>query len=211
MQFFTSIVSNMILYISNQLKYYLLKRKIHFRQWFNTEPSVERTDRQTNRLFELSNYLLWLFKFKFDVVYCARSSNKYSAQINKKFLQSSKMMPSSDRPRLLNHFKGHSESVRDLVFHPTENRLASASADKSVHLWSFGSNVRCYKLLGHAKAVNSVAWSPSGEVMGSGSDDRTARLWIPTIRGSSGELKGHLGAVFSVDFNPTGRKVGFNC
>lgn len=119
------------------------------------------------------------------------------------------MLSERNRPHLLNHFKGHSCSVVDLAFHPTENRLASASEDKSVHLWSFASNVRCYKLQGHTKAVHSVAWSPTGEVMGSGSEDRTARLWIPTIRGSSGELKGHLGAVFSVDFNPSGRKVSF--
>lgn len=166
-------------------------------------------------------FVLEYFKFKFDLIWlneivkpfgglCVVLNNSLFLILSRHQHKSlPKMMTSSNRPRLLNHFKGHSDAVVDLAFHPTENRLASASADKSVHLWTFGSNVRCYKLLGHTHAVNSVAWSPTGEVMGSGSDDRTARLWIPTIRGASGELKGHLGAVFSVDFNPTGRKVSW--
>lgn len=115
---------------------------------------------------------------------------------------------SADRsPRLLHHFKGPSDSVTSVAFHPVYNRLASASADHSVQLWTFDTQLRCYRLSGHAAAVNAVAWSPGGEVLASGSADRTARIWIPTIRGSSGELRGHTHAVRHVDFNPSGRKL----
>lgn len=116
-------------------------------------------------------------------------------------------MSSADAPQLLHHFRGPAGTVTHVAFHPTQNRLASASADHSVQLWTFVPRLRCYRLAAHTAAVHAVAWSPDGEVLASASADRTARLWIPTLRGSSGELRGHTAAVRHVDFNPSGRKL----
>lgn len=114
---------------------------------------------------------------------------------------------STSAPQLLHHFRGPADTVTHVAFHPTQSRLASASADHSVQLWTFLPRLRCYRLTAHTAPVHAVAWSSDGEVLASASSDRTARLWIPTVRGRSGELRGHTGAVRHVDFNPSGRKL----
>lgn len=118
-------------------------------------------------------------------------------------------MSESTAPQLLHHFRGSAATITHCAFHPTEQRLASASTDHRIQLWSFAQKrLRCYVLAAHAAAVTCVAWSPTGECLASASADRTARLWIPTeARTRSGELRGHCGAVLHCDFNPSGRKL----
>lgn len=86
---------------------------------------------------------------------------------------------------------GHSRSVTALAFSPDGLQLASASADRTVRIWSLRSGSLVTVLKGHQGGVNDIVWSPCGKYIVSGSDDKTIGVWntktvsLAIIRGSS--------------------------
>ncbi|KAI1303021.1 THO complex subunit 3 [Halotydeus destructor] len=80
---------------------------------------------------------------------------------------------SLDRDRLSKeyNFKGHSESVDQICWHPSHpDRLASASLDKSVKLW----DCRSWKCTSNmpTKGENiNVSWSPNGQTIAVGNKE----------------------------------------
>ena len=118
----------------------------------------------------------------------------------------------------LNSFLGneqHTKSINSLSFSRDGNRLLSASADRSIKLWSVsGGNLNLLATLqGHTAAVSSAVFQPSADPMVdfkklkivSASDDETVRIWnqdnIPIL------LAGHLGKVWNVEFSPGGKQI----
>src|SRR5262249_54127509 len=57
---------------------------------------------------------------------------------------------------------GHSEGITGLAFCPDGQRLASASADRTVKIWDIQNGKELRTLHGHAQWVNRVAFSPDG-------------------------------------------------
>ena len=100
--------------------------------------------------------------------------------------------------------RGHGGVVRDVAFSPDGARLASASDDGTVRIWSVSTGKLERTLRGHAQSVVSVAFSPDGRRVASSGADGTIRVW-PTDSGSPVILRGHEGLVASVAFDPTGR------
>ncbi|KDO20477.1 hypothetical protein SPRG_13995 [Saprolegnia parasitica CBS 223.65] len=70
---------------------------------------------------------------------------------------------------------GHSKKINDVLFHPAADVVLTASADKTVKLWSAGANERNYSvghtLSGHDAAVTSISLHPSGSYLGTASED----------------------------------------
>ena len=60
---------------------------------------------------------------------------------------------------------------------PDGKTLASASWDKTIHLWDVETGERRKTFIGHTDWVWSVAFSPDGETLVSGSRDGTLLLW----------------------------------
>lgn len=63
--------------------------------------------------------------------------------------------------------------------------LATASADKSIKLWSLNPEYefqKCINLKSHDDIVNSVEFHPMGSHIASGSHDKTWRLWDIEIK-----------------------------
>ena len=80
---------------------------------------------------------------------------------------------------------GHSGPVNDVAWSPDGTRLATASHDHTIRVWSSSGSV-LHQLVGHTDRVHAVAWSPDGERLASGSSDGTVRLWpdpvgVPTL------------------------------
>jgi len=83
--------------------------------------------------------------------------------------------------------KGYTHWVREVVYSPQGNQIASASSDcdKTVRLWDVQTGECHLTLTGHADDVWGVAYSANGKLLASGSWDKTVRLWDV----SSGECR----------------------
>ena len=89
--------------------------------------------------------------------------------------------------QLRTELKGHKDRVINIKFHPMCGKiaedgpnLATASADRTVKLWSLNPEYEFQKSLdlkGHEDIVNCVDFQPMGLHLASGSHDRTWRLW----------------------------------
>ena len=83
--------------------------------------------------------------------------------------------------------RGHKDRVGCIRFHPyvghiPENgpNIATASADKTVRIWSMNPEYdfqKSVELKGHEDFVNWVEFHPMGKHIASGSSDKTWRLW----------------------------------
>lgn len=71
---------------------------------------------------------------------------------------------------------GHSNRVSSIDWNRSNNRIASASYDGTVRIWS-ADGVPEKVLKGHTREVNGVAWSKSGNRLASVGNDGTLRIW----------------------------------
>jgi WD40 repeat protein len=102
---------------------------------------------------------------------------------------------------------GHSNRIFSVAFSPNGQFLASASADRTIKLWSPHTG-QCLKTLhGHGSWVWAIAFSPDNHLLASASYDHTVKIWDV----SSGEcvqtLQGHPGSVLAIAFSPDGKTL----
>jgi hypothetical protein len=78
---------------------------------------------------------------------------------------------------LIGNLIGHTGHVWDISWSPDSKKIASASRDNVIILWTTETLSPLRTLTGHSNGVRSVAWSPDGQNIASSSEDRTVRLW----------------------------------
>lgn len=121
--------------------------------------------------------------------------------------------PSSSR-RLI----GHSGPVYAVSFSPSTARpvpdvptepryLLSASADKSVRLWSLDTWTCLVAYRAHDSPVLDVTWGPFGHYFVTGAHDRTARLWVTDHIAPVRMFVGHDNDVDCMAFHPNSAYV----
>lgn len=119
----------------------------------------------------------------------------------------------SQAPVQLARLTGHADRVDGVAFSPDGATLATASLDRTVHLWDVSDRRhprRLAVLTGHTDAVVSVAFRPDGRMVATASFDGTLRLWDVRNRSAPaplGTLTGHTDRVYSVAFAPDGTHV----
>jgi len=87
--------------------------------------------------------------------------------------------------------KGHGDYIGDLSWSPDSRKLASASRDCAVKVWSLdGQPPRDF--VGHWRPVLSVAWNEQGTWLASGGEDCTLRFWDP-VKCEPGPVLGQVG------------------
>ncbi|MBP0030976.1 AAA family ATPase [Roseofilum sp. Guam] len=110
---------------------------------------------------------------------------------------------------LLISIRASEEIIRDIIFSPDGQLIASASGDEQfgeIKLWkqdgtpigNFNEKDR------HKKEVLALAFSPDGKTIASGSIDRSIKIW--TIDGKmQEEMVGHDSNVWCLSFSPDGK------
>ncbi|KAI1733138.1 coatomer WD associated region domain-containing protein [Ditylenchus destructor] len=102
-------------------------------------------------------------------------------------------------------FEGHTHYVMQLVINPKDNNtFATASLDKTIKVWQFGSPTPNFTLEGHEKGVNCVDYYHGGDkpYLISGADDRLIKIWDYQNKTCVATLDGHAHNVSAVCFHP---------
>jgi hypothetical protein len=74
--------------------------------------------------------------------------------------------------------EGHQGWITNLAWSPDNtDRLASASADRTVRIWDVTTGETVRTLAGHEGIVVAVSWAPDGRTLATRSLDGTFRLW----------------------------------
>ena len=102
---------------------------------------------------------------------------------------------------------GHTSNVMSVAFSPDGQRLASASADKTVKVWNAATGQKMLTLKGHTNWVHSVTFSPDGKRLASGGSDHTVKVWDAATGQCLLTANGHSDYVSSVAFSPDGRRL----
>jgi WD40 repeat protein len=101
----------------------------------------------------------------------------------------------------------HTNWIRSLVFDPTGEALASASADNTIRLWNplLGLEI-ADPLLGHTGEVWGVTYSPDGQSLISAGADNVLIRWDmnPQYETLGQLVTGHAETIASVAFSPDG-------
>jgi cytochrome c len=101
--------------------------------------------------------------------------------------------------------RGHDGAV-NAVAYLRDGRIATASEDATIAIWTPGRAEPDTVLRGHTAPIAALAVSPDGKMLASGSWDHTVRLW-PLLRGPPRVLDGHAQNVNDVAFTPAGALV----
>lgn len=83
-------------------------------------------------------------------------------------------------------------------------RLATASYDGTVRIWSLADRTLLHTCKGHRGTVWTVAFSPDGRWVASAGDDTIIRIWDTATGQLVYSLKGHRLIPWSVRFSPDG-------
>nr|XP_058949233.1 transcription initiation factor TFIID subunit 5-like isoform X1 [Pocillopora verrucosa]XP_058949240.1 transcription initiation factor TFIID subunit 5-like isoform X2 [Pocillopora verrucosa] len=97
---------------------------------------------------------------------------------------------------------GHSGPVFSTSFNNDNSFLVSASADRTVRLWSLYTFSSLVSFKGHNYPVWDVQFCPRGHYFASASHDRTARLWSTDQPQPLRIFAGHVSDVNRVVFHP---------
>jgi len=85
--------------------------------------------------------------------------------------------PPVENWRAVAHLRGHSNNVTDIAWSPDGERLATASLDNRVGIWSGSTGAHAAWLDGHTSYVKGVAWDPVGKYVASQGDDGRMLVW----------------------------------
>lgn len=108
----------------------------------------------------------------------------------------------------LKDLRGHKDLVFSAAFSPDDQRIVSASQDRTIRIWDArtdGLQVPIRTLYGHSDLVHTAVFSPDGTRILSASEDGTARIWDAGTGQQIGTLReADKRAVNSAVYSPRG-------
>lgn len=117
--------------------------------------------------------------------------------------------PLSEPPLTLD---GHAGPVLAVAWDPAGAFITTASADRSIKVWSPEDGHRIRTFTQHAEPPNVLAFRPNGpasktqgpSTCASGGDDRTVRIWQPGLGRMVRIIRKHEGAILGLAWMPEG-------
>jgi WD40 repeat protein len=98
--------------------------------------------------------------------------------------------------------KGHTDSIKGLVFSPDGKTLASTASDLTVQLWDTTTSEHQQTLGCDDALIDIVAFSPDSKILALGDMDWEIRLWDVADGKHRQMLEAHDGALTIVAFSP---------
>lgn len=108
--------------------------------------------------------------------------------------------------RQIRQLAGHTDVVHDIAFSRDGTKLASASWDSTIRVWSAATG-SVLATLRDTHPINGVAFNHDGRRLASAGSNRTVRIWSVTTGRPLARLTGHASSVLDVAFNPRGRDL----
>ncbi len=105
----------------------------------------------------------------------------------------------------------HTSRVTAVDWSARGTRIASASYDKTAHVWdaSDGSDLITYQ--GHWDRVLCIAWSPDGSLLASAGNDGTVQIWDPLTANLILTYREHSQPVLALAWSPDGKRIASAC
>src|SRR2546421_10789 len=104
-------------------------------------------------------------------------------------------------------YRDHTAAVMSIAWSPDGKHIASASADKTVHVWNAIGKKRISTYREHSKQVSALAWSPDATRIASGSWDTTVQVWSVAGGRKLFTYRGFSREVSTVAWSPDGKYI----
>jgi hypothetical protein len=99
-------------------------------------------------------------------------------------------------------YTGHTAAVNALALYNDQDRIASASDDGTVQIWSIPEGQHLLTYRGHSGKVNAVAWLPGSTHVVSGGEDTTVQVWDSLTGKLVYMYKGHPAPITTITVSP---------
>lgn len=101
----------------------------------------------------------------------------------------------------------HTGAVMMAAFSPDDEKVVTASADKTARIWQASDGKELLVLKGHEDTVVSAQFSPDGMRVVTTSLDKTARIWKVADGSLVAPLIGHIDGLCAAIFSPDGKQI----
>ena len=104
---------------------------------------------------------------------------------------------------LQSSLKDHSKAVVALKYDTTGSRLASASADKTAHIYDATTGMILTKLVGeHTYGINDCVWMNDNKYLATASDDKSIKIWDVEMGKAVTTLHGNKSFIYCLAVHP---------